>query len=191
MIMLKLVCLLSSWITVLVSTSLPHLYFKLGRARGVEVRDFRRLEKAGRNLSKVILDHHYFEKCEELGVCPQFLKFKPPNLRAYKDVKQFYQRAVKKQLGVIGREIKRNKAIYLQCWEKIRKKLGFFERLTLISKLNGYYKSEAEKCILHTSSALDPRFKGLPFLAEGYRLDVYTRVISEAASLEEVCYAVL
>ena len=145
--MLKLVCLLSSWITVLVSTSLPHLYFKLGRARGVEVRDFRRLEKAGRNLSKVILDHHYFEKCEELGVCPQFLKFKPPNLRAYKDVKQFYQRAVKKQLGVIGREIKRNKAIYLQCWEKIRNQLGFFERLTLISKLNGYYKSEAEKVL--------------------------------------------
>ncbi|KAL1247684.1 hypothetical protein QQF64_023060 [Cirrhinus molitorella] len=47
------------------------------------------------------------------------------------------------------------------------------------------YNSEAEKKILHTSSALDPRFKGLPFLTEEERLDVSTEVTSEAASLEE------
>ncbi|XP_048036276.1 E3 SUMO-protein ligase ZBED1-like [Megalobrama amblycephala] len=47
------------------------------------------------------------------------------------------------------------------------------------------YNSEAEKKILHTSSALDPRFKGLPFLTEEERLDVSAGVISEAASLEE------
>uniref|UniRef100_A0A9J7ZZ58 Zinc finger BED domain-containing protein 1-like n=1 Tax=Cyprinus carpio carpio TaxID=630221 RepID=A0A9J7ZZ58_CYPCA len=47
------------------------------------------------------------------------------------------------------------------------------------------YKSEAEKKILHTSSALDPRFKGLPFLTEEERLDVSAGVTSEAASLEE------
>ncbi|KAM4546398.1 E3 SUMO-protein ligase ZBED1-like [Fundulus diaphanus] len=46
------------------------------------------------------------------------------------------------------------------------------------------YNSGAEKKILHTSSALDPRFKGLPFLTEEERLDVYAGVTSEAASLE-------
>lgn len=35
------------------------------------------------------------------------------------------------------------------------------------------YNSEAEKKILHTASALDPRFKGLPFLTEGERLEIY------------------
>ncbi|CAM4635157.1 unnamed protein product [Leuciscus chuanchicus] len=47
------------------------------------------------------------------------------------------------------------------------------------------YNSEAEKKILHSSSALDPRFKGLPFLTEEERLDVSAGVTSEAASLEE------
>lgn len=48
------------------------------------------------------------------------------------------------------------------------------------------YNNEAEKKILHTSSALDPRFKGLPFLAEEEKLDVYAGVTSEAASLEVI-----
>ena len=48
------------------------------------------------------------------------------------------------------------------------------------------YNSGAEKKILHTSSALDPRFKGLPFLTEEERLDVYAGVTSEAASLEVI-----
>ncbi|XP_073450123.1 E3 SUMO-protein ligase ZBED1-like [Aquarana catesbeiana] len=47
------------------------------------------------------------------------------------------------------------------------------------------YSSEAEKKILHTASALDPRFKGLPFiLTEEERLEIYKGVTEEAASLE-------
>ena len=48
-----------------------------------------------------------------------------------------------------------------------------------------------EKKVLHTASALDPRFKGLPFLTEEDRLDVYTGVISEAASLEVIQFDIL
>lgn len=46
------------------------------------------------------------------------------------------------------------------------------------------YNSEAEKKMLHTASALDPRFKGLDFLPEEERLEVYSRVADEAATLE-------
>ncbi|XP_077314545.1 E3 SUMO-protein ligase ZBED1-like [Lithobates pipiens] len=47
------------------------------------------------------------------------------------------------------------------------------------------YSSEAEKKILYTASALDPRFKGLPFiLPEEERLEIYKGVTEEAASLE-------
>ncbi|KAJ4949461.1 hypothetical protein JOQ06_020976 [Pogonophryne albipinna] len=46
------------------------------------------------------------------------------------------------------------------------------------------YNGEAEKKILHTASALDPRFKGLPFLTVEERLEIYRGVTEEAASLE-------
>ncbi|XP_053573689.1 E3 SUMO-protein ligase ZBED1-like [Bombina bombina] len=50
------------------------------------------------------------------------------------------------------------------------------------------YSSEAEKKILYTASARDPRFKGLPFiLTEEERLEIYRGVTEEAASLEIEC----
>ncbi|CAM4511391.1 unnamed protein product [Leuciscus chuanchicus] len=49
------------------------------------------------------------------------------------------------------------------------------------------YSSEAEKKILYTASALDPRFKGMPFLMEEERLEIYREVTEEAASLEIQC----
>ncbi|XP_070408816.1 E3 SUMO-protein ligase ZBED1-like [Nothobranchius furzeri] len=49
------------------------------------------------------------------------------------------------------------------------------------------YSSEAEKKMLCTASALDPRFKGLPFLTEKERSDVYREVTEEATCLEQEC----
>nr|XP_033494666.1 zinc finger BED domain-containing protein 1-like [Epinephelus lanceolatus] len=51
--------------------------------------------------------------------------------------------------------------------------------------LSSRYTSEAEKSLLYTASALDPRFKALPFLSEEEREQTYGKVISEAASLEQ------
>lgn len=53
------------------------------------------------------------------------------------------------------------------------------------------YQSVTEKKILHTASTLDPRFKGLPFLTEEERFDVYNGVIEEAASLEVISSCLL
>uniref|UniRef100_A0A8C5R241 BED-type domain-containing protein n=1 Tax=Leptobrachium leishanense TaxID=445787 RepID=A0A8C5R241_9ANUR len=48
------------------------------------------------------------------------------------------------------------------------------------------YNIEAEKKILYTASAMDPRFKGLPFiLTEEEGLEIYRGVTEEAASLED------
>ena len=49
--------------------------------------------------------------------------------------------------------------------------------------LRSRYTSEAEKSLLYTASALDPRFKALPFLSEE-REQTYGKVIAEAALLE-------
>ncbi|KAK0137971.1 Zinc finger BED domain-containing protein 1 [Merluccius polli] len=51
--------------------------------------------------------------------------------------------------------------------------------------LSSRYTSEAEKSLLYTASALDPRFKALPFLSEEEREQTYGKVIAEAASLEQ------
>lgn len=52
------------------------------------------------------------------------------------------------------------------------------------------YNSESEKRILHTASALDPRFKAMPFLTEEERLDVYGALTEEAACLKVILFFV-
>lgn len=48
------------------------------------------------------------------------------------------------------------------------------------------YTSTKERHILHAASALDPRFKALPFLSEDEKMETYSRMTAEAASLEVV-----
>lgn len=55
-------------------------------------------------------------------------------------------------------------------------------RTDLLKRYNG----ESQKRILHTASALDPRFKGMPFLTEEERSEVYRALTEEAASLEVI-----
>ncbi|XP_034538946.1 zinc finger BED domain-containing protein 1-like [Notolabrus celidotus] len=48
------------------------------------------------------------------------------------------------------------------------------------------YTCTKERHTLHTAPALDPRFKALPFLSEDENVETYSRVTTEAASLEVV-----
>lgn len=52
--------------------------------------------------------------------------------------------------------------------------------------LSKRYTTEQEINTLHTASALDPRFKALPFLSEEEREETYRRVVAETASLEVI-----
>ncbi|KAJ8364474.1 hypothetical protein SKAU_G00133050 [Synaphobranchus kaupii] len=47
------------------------------------------------------------------------------------------------------------------------------------------YTSVQEKNIVHTASTLDPRIKALPFLSKDEQQDMRSKVIAEAAALEE------
>ncbi|XP_072568141.1 E3 SUMO-protein ligase ZBED1-like isoform X2 [Paramormyrops kingsleyae] len=47
--------------------------------------------------------------------------------------------------------------------------------------LNKRYLDDEQKDILYVASAMDPRFKALPFLSDDKRQDIYVRVIAEAA----------
>ena len=50
--------------------------------------------------------------------------------------------------------------------------------------LSKRYTSDLERRTLRSASALDPRFKGLPFLSEDDVAETFGRVVAEAASLE-------
>ena len=60
--------------------SLPKLYFYISSKRDITVNELRQLEKLGYKTGKLKLDVRYLETCRDLGICPEFLKFKPPNL---------------------------------------------------------------------------------------------------------------
>ncbi|KAM3876933.1 E3 SUMO-protein ligase ZBED1-like [Diretmus argenteus] len=57
-------------------------------------------------------------------------------------------------------------------------------KLVIHTDLLERYTTVAEKKILYAASSLDPRFKGLPFLTEEERLEVYRGVTDEAVSLK-------
>lgn len=56
------------------------------------------------------------------------------------------------------------------------------EKQAIQEDLSKRYSSDQEKQILHTAAALDPPFKGLPFLSE----ESYGRVAEAAAQLEVI-----
>ena len=64
------------------TSSLPDLYFSLASKRGMAVSVFRNFERKTVKLAEKKLDQRFFEKCLNLGLCPDFLKFHPPRLKA-------------------------------------------------------------------------------------------------------------
>ena len=138
--------LASKWYST--STTLPQLYYRLSSRRSVGVREFRRLEKAGLRLSKVKLDITYFENCQELDLCPDMMKAKLPKLKAYRDKKSFYNKALQNQINILNDEMKVQLEVYTSRWRNISKKLSTLERLALTYNLNLFYRSESEKVLV-------------------------------------------
>ncbi|XP_078018878.1 E3 SUMO-protein ligase ZBED1-like [Epinephelus lanceolatus] len=57
--------------------------------------------------------------------------------------------------------------------------------------LSKRYTSEVEKATLNLASALDPRFKVLPFLPEEEKQETFARLVAEAAATVEHCQEVV
>ena len=82
------------------------------------------------------------------------MKFKPPNLKAYKDVKIFYQQDVKSQIGVLCRELSEKKATFQSLCSKISQKVSLLEKLSLMYQLNVLLKKEAKKVLVNHKEKL-------------------------------------
>ena len=136
---------LSKYIIVLCSiwylnaTSLPKLYYRLQGRRNVAVQQLRKLEKSGLKLTKLTLDLKYFQSCVELGLCPKFLRFKPPNLSAYKKTSNVYRQVLINQVNIIKKELKSIRNTYIKELKSIRNSISYMESLVLCNLLKKRY----------------------------------------------------
>ena len=128
--------------------TLPRLYYHISNRRDVRISDLRQLEKTGIKLTKLSLDLGYFEKCIELGLCPKFLKFRPPKLAAYKDTKTVYQQVLRNQINIVKKEIKSVNSKYRLQKNAVVLKISILERLKLVYLLSVRYKN-VSKSVLH------------------------------------------
>ena len=85
--------------------TLPSFYYELFSRRGIPVSTLRKLEKSVLKTEKRRLDVEFWQRCVELGLCPEFLKFKPPRNKLYDRVEEIYEFVVKKSLMETKKEL--------------------------------------------------------------------------------------
>ena len=121
--------------------SLPKFYYCISSKRGIPVRDFRHLEDLAIKVGKKRLDVDYWKRCLDLGICPEFLTFRPPKVKQYNNTKDLYQHVVRKGLNIAKEELARTEILHKTAHEELTSKLSFMERHTLIKLLNTRLKS--------------------------------------------------
>ena len=130
----RLLWLLSIWF-MKSNSSITQFYHRIGNRRGIRVSLFRRYEKTAVKLSKKSLDKEFFVACQNLQICPEFLKFKPPKLKAYDDKIDLYHQVVTQQIRVIEHEMCDTKDKWRELKRKLFVKLSFFEKACLTKLL--------------------------------------------------------
>ena len=114
------------------------IYYGIPSKRGIPVSQFRFFEKQGLKVVKLRLDSKYFENCLDLDLCPEFLKFKAPNLRAYQTGrKEIHGIVVEKKLGEVVRECKLAERKFEKLKTDIWAKLSFFGKELLNFVISG------------------------------------------------------
>ena len=121
--------------------SLPKFYYCISSKRGIPVREFRQLENLATKVGKKRLDVEYWNRCLDLGICPEFLTFKPPNVKQYRSTRDLYQHVVRKGLNIAKEELAEAEVLHKTAHEELTSKLSFMERYALIRLLNTQLKS--------------------------------------------------
>ena len=101
--------------------------------------ELRQLEKLGYKTGKLKLDVKYLETCHDLGICPEFLKFKPPNLKVYASSKDLFITILLKKLKEVKSSLSKTERKFVIQKSKIFSRLSLIERLCLIFILNDWY----------------------------------------------------
>ena len=115
----------------------------MSNKRGIPLSTLRKLERNGRKVTKLKLDLKYFETCLELRLCPQFLKFKPPNLSVYKKPQFLYQTVLERKLKETLREFRTADKAYCNIKQLVFSKISCLEQAFMIEKITESLKSYA------------------------------------------------
>ena len=89
------------------------------------------------------LDVLYWERCIDLELCPNFLKFRPPRLKQYRNVQQMYKNVVEESLAMAKDDLYYAEQHFHKLKEDIDGHLGCMDRAVLSSLLNKEYRSVA------------------------------------------------
>ena len=128
------------------TTCLPKLYLRISSKRGTPVKDVRQIKRYGLKKVKLKLDIKFFETCANLDICPQFLKFKAPNLKIYKNTKDLYCVIVLKKLKEIMKDLGQAESSYI-IKKAILQNLRTIEKLCLISILIEKFQATAKNIL--------------------------------------------
>ena len=123
----RILWLLALWLFKSTS-SISQFYFNISNRRGVPVKLLRKYEELSYKLAKKSLDKEFFATCLDLEMCPDFLKFRPPRLEAYKSTNLIYKQVVRQQLEFVQSEVHNTK----HKWSEVRSVV--FEHLSLLEK---------------------------------------------------------
>jgi len=104
---------------------------RIAASEGIRLKELRNFEKLYLKVTKLKLDVGYFDKCLEMNLVPNFLKFKPPDLEVYKH-QDYYLRIVSDQRKLIINQLKASK-------RKLNQQLNLKQMNTshVVNKWNG------------------------------------------------------
>ena len=147
------VAIIATWI--LKVTSLPKLYYRISTKRAITFQTLRNFEKVGWKTVKFKSDLKYPQTCLYLDLCPEFLKFKPPNLKVYIKPIDIYRLVVKKKLKEIKCEENLADCKYQTMKIGIFKKSSFLEKSCFIHLLKKKFEQNAKNYPKHSPTQIN------------------------------------
>ena len=107
---------------------------KIAASEGIRLKELRNFEKLYLKVTKLKLDVGYFDKCLEMNLVPNFLKFKPPDLEVYKH-QDYYLRIVSDQRKLIINQLKASKRELKSMYQVFNTKISTIKFIAFINNL--------------------------------------------------------
>ena len=111
----------------------------------VKISTLRQYEKLSVKYALQKLHLQYFDKCLELDLIPEFLKFKPPRLDAYRNSKAYFTKAVNEQRKVVGAKLKDLNDQYEKLTSELISRLSSSDYRLLVNSINTHTVEKAER----------------------------------------------
>ena len=112
------------------------LYHRIAQKGVVSKDTLRQFEKLVSKLASYQQHLKYFDRCIEMNLIPEFIKFKPPDLEVYQDPNIFYKKVLHEQRRLVSITTKEIRAEYYVLLNILRTKLNTFDFRLLLLLLN-------------------------------------------------------